>query len=370
MFEQMARAHRPRARFAATTVAEFQSWKEETLPAVIGTLGEFPERVPPNPHLLAEWQEEDLIRQKWLIDVGPYISATLLVNIPTVTGDGGKLPAIQCWNGHGPFGKASVMGSGSSPEMRADIARTNANFGFQMARKGFVTYAIDWIGQGERNDNGKPNWRSTGKGRDWCNLYYLNATMLGMTSLSINITHGMAATDFVSTLPVVDASRLGVMGISGGGTMTLWSALCDDRFAAAEIICYSDLWAHFGMRDLNYCGMQVAPGLFRLVDVPDLQGLLAPLPLLVNIGAEDDCFLIDSAMACYRQVATIYEVAGQLDMLELDLHPGPHAWGGNRSDAFFRKHLTESATCETVGASHAIPFRGDTRREPQDHTDR
>ena len=26
-------------------------------------------------------------------------------------------------------------------------------------------------------------------------------------------------------------------------------------------------------------------------------------------------------------------------LLELDLFPGPHAWGGNKSEAFFRKHL-------------------------------
>ena len=41
--------------------------------------------------------------------------------------------------------------------------------------------------------------------------------------------------------------------------MSLWTALCDDRIKAAEVICYSDRWAAFGMRDLNYCGMQVVP---------------------------------------------------------------------------------------------------------------
>ena len=35
----------------------------------------------------------------------------------------------------------------------------------------------------------------------------------GMTSLSINVTHGKAATDFACTLPFVDAERLGVMGL-------------------------------------------------------------------------------------------------------------------------------------------------------------
>ena len=143
----------------------------------------------------------------------------------------------------------------------------------------------------------------------------------------------------VCGMPHVDPDRLGVMGLSGGGTMTLWMALCDERFKAAEIICYSDLWAAFGIRDINYCGMQVSPGLFKLVDLPDLQGLLAPRPLLIDIGVHDTCFKVDTAMQCYRQVEKIYRAAGASDRLELDLHPGEHGWGGNKSEAFFGKHL-------------------------------
>jgi dienelactone hydrolase len=208
-----------------------------------------------------------------------------------------------------------------------------------MAKVGFTTFAIDWIGFGERNDNQKPNHLNTNGSRDWCNIYYLHATMLGTTSLAINVLHGMAATDFACTLDSVDPERLGVMGLSGGGTMALWMSLCDQRFKATEVICYSDLWAHFGMRDTNYCGMQVTPGLFKLVDLPDLQGLLAPRPLLVDLGANDSCFKIDSAFECYKQVEAIYAAAGASQMLELDLHFGNHGWGGNRSLRFFEKHL-------------------------------
>ena len=197
------------------------------------------------------------------------------------------------------------------------------------------------MGVGERNDDIKPHHFSHNRGRDWCNLYYLHATMLGMTSLSIHLSHGMAATDFMSGLPYVDPDRLGVMGLSGGGTMALWTALTDARMKAAEIICYSDLWACFGIRDLNYCGMQVAPGLFKLVDLPDLQGLLAPKPLLIDIGAYDTCFLVDTAMACFKKVESIYAAADARDRLELDFFPGEHGWGGNKSTAFFEKYLAD-----------------------------
>jgi hypothetical protein len=85
--------------------------------------------------------------------------------------------------------------------------------------------------------------------------------------------------------------------------------------------------------------MQVAPGLYRLVDLPDLQGLLAPRPLLVDIAAEDDCFLIETAMTCFHQVEHIYETAGHRDRLDLDLHPGGHSWGDNKTTAFFEEYL-------------------------------
>lgn len=164
--------------------------------------------------------------------------------------------------------------------------------------------------------------------------------MFGTTSIAINVHHGKVATDFVTALPFVDSNRLGVMGLSGGGTMTTWSYLCDERFKAAEIICYCDLWEVFAYRDNNACGMQLVPGLYKLVDLPDLQGLLAPRPLLVDIGTRDSCFMIDSTMDAYHHIESIYQAADAADNLELDLHPNEHGWGANKSEEFFARHLS------------------------------
>jgi hypothetical protein len=339
MFEKMALEHVPVFRFKGRTRRDFLAWQKAARSSVLATLGDFPRRVPLDPLFVAEWEHDGLRKQRWLINVGPHIAAEFLVNFPAGLKKGEKRPAILCCHGHGPFGKEPVMGNDSSPELKGQIDQLGYNYGHAMAKHGFITYSIDWIGFGERNDNNKPNFRNQNAGRDWCNLYYLHATMLGMTSLSINIAHGQAATDFAVSLPFVDGKRLGVMGLSGGGTMTVWMAMCDKRFRAAEIICYSDLWAYFGIRDTNYCGMQVAPGLYKLVDLPELQGLLAPLPLLVDIGANDTCFRVDTAMTCYRQVEKIYKAAGASERLLLDFHSGEHKWAGNRSEIFFKKHL-------------------------------
>lgn len=336
MFMEIAASRRPDFHFEGFP-ENFTEWKATAKPRVLDTLGAWPDRVDPDAELIAEWIDRGVRKRRYLIEVAPHSSAALQVNLPADAN--GSLPTLLCWHGHGQYGKDAVMGNAGNEAVRADIRTYNYDYGHQMAEAGYATYAIDWMGCGERNDSAKPHFFNHNGGRDWCNLYYLNATMLGMTSLSINLAHGRAATDFICSLPEIDASRLGVMGLSGGGTMTVWTALTDDRFKAAEIICYSDLWERFGIRDLNYCGMQVAPGLFKLVDLPDLQGLLAPLPLLIDIGAEDTCFHVDGAMECYRQVKAVYAAAGAPDHLALDLFPGGHAWGGNVSRDFFGKHL-------------------------------
>ncbi len=339
MFGAYARDFSPQYLFDGQTCEDFEKWKTAALPRVLKTLGEFPPSAPVNPELVVEWQHDGLKKQRWYIDVAKNISATLQINFPGNLKSGKKYPAILCCHGHGEFGKDPVMGNDEVPGVKNDIQTFNYNYGHEMAKAGFITFAIDWIGFGERNDSKKPNFRNQDRGRDWCNIYYLQATMLGMTSLSINVAHAKAATGFVCTLPEVNAEKLGVMGLSGGGTMSLWISLCDDRIKATEIIGYSDLWRAFLFRDVYCCGMQVAPGLFRLVELPELQGLLAPRPLLIDIGIHDQCFKIDTAMACFKRLQKIYDAAGATDKLELDLANTAHAWCNHKSKKFFGKYL-------------------------------
>ena len=334
MFIDIARRHVPKYRYQGQP---FNAWKDAALPEVMATLGEMPRSCDLNPELVAEWEHDGLRKQKWYIDVSEFISATFQINFPPKMELGRKYPAILCCHGHDKAGKEELMGNVPDKEIQA---ANGLLFGHELAKQGFITFAIDWIGKGDRNDNQKPNHKQDIGGRDWCNLYYLHATMLGMTSLGINIAHGRAAMDFVSTFSEVDANKIGVMGWSGGGTMSLWMTLSDPRIKATEIISYSDLWECFGIRDLNYCGWQVAPGLYKLVDLPDLQGLLAPRPLLIDIGMTDQCFRIESAMPCFKQVEKIYTAAGARKQLQLNLDSGGHgAWNKNLTHEFFKRYL-------------------------------
>lgn len=340
-FRNLASRHVPRHRFAPGH--DFARWREELLPAVRATLGRMPDRVPLNPHVQAEWREQGLIKQRVIFDVEPGLSAVAYIFRPD-SSNGHRLPAILACHGHGPSGKEAVMGNRSTPELVREIEQQNYDYGLRMAQAGFVTIAIDWRGFGERDDRRKPNNHGLMSeppvlGRDLCNQHYLRASILGMTVLGMDLHDARCALDYLCQQPFVDPQRIGAMGLSFGGVMATWMALVDERIRAADVICYSDRFADFGMRDVNFCGSQITPGLYALCDVPDLHGLIAPRPLLVEIGAYDGCFRIESAMSCYREVERIYTAAGARDRLELDLFEGGHRWGGNRSAAFFRKHL-------------------------------
>jgi hypothetical protein len=341
-FDRLAADHKPRFAFGGRNKQQFEAWKSKALPQALATLGSPPARVPRNEELLAEWREDGLVKQRWVIDVQPGLAATLLIFRPENLARGEKRPALLCCHGHGPLGKDGPMGLAMHAEGKANVAFHNYDYGLQMAKAGFVTYSLDWLGFGERAFGAKPHFYKGVEGRDPCNVLYLCATMLGTTMLAMNCSDASIATDFVCEQPYVDPRNLGVMGLSLGGTMTTWMALYDKRFKAADIMCYAGPFREIAYRTYNVCGSQVTPGIFDLVDVAELQALIAPRPLLYELGLFDSCFEYDYTRKTLEGIRRIYKAAGVEDRLEEDVFPGEHAWGGNRSVGFFRKWLGAS----------------------------
>ena len=149
----------------------------------------------------------------------------------------------------------------------------------------------------------------------------------------------MRCVDYLQTRPEVDPERIGMMGLSQGGTMTTFTAALEPRIKAADIIGYVNPWRRFGIERANFCGSQVVPQIFRYFDTHDIAGLIAPRPLLIEMGIYDSCFPIQDLLTGYAGVEAIYRAAGAEKDLWQDIHPGPHAFAGNKAFEFFRRYL-------------------------------
>ena len=336
-FNRKAAALQPRFRFAGRTLIDFQNWKKQLLPELKNLLGQLPIPVAPNPEIVWEIEDDGLIKRKVLLDTEEDMSVAALVYIP-VAAHKTPTPAILCNHGHAfsPFGKDLIMGArnDSCPEFTSDIKIFNCDYCLQMAKRGYVTMAIDYRGFGERSDGGAPY-----PGRDKCNVHFIRGNLMGYNLLTLNIWDAQRCLDYLCSLEFVDKNRLGTMGLSFGGTMTTLITMMDERIKAADIICYSARFKHFAIERGNFCCSQYFPGLFAVCDVPDLHGLIAPRPLLAEIGVHDKCFLEYEALSCADEVKKIYAAAGCPENYEVDLFEGDHKFAGNKAFDFFDKHL-------------------------------
>src|SRR5205807_456302 len=80
----------------------------------------------------------------------------------------------------------------------------------------------------------------------------------------------------------------------------------DERIKAADVVCYLSTVRHDAITTRgrgNFCGSQFLRGLLTFGDVSTIAGLIAPRPLLAEIGERDTCFVVDDAQRCYAEVA-------------------------------------------------------------------
>lgn len=327
-------AHTPRQLpFDATSPAEYTRWQQSLKAKIKSFLLEFPEPAPLEPEFYGKEVCEKFSREKWLIQTERDCWMPLYLLIPHECRQ--PAAAILCCHGHGHFGKDPVAGVHlNDPARMADISRMNYDYGRQMAEHGFITIVPDWRSFGERIGYENPF-----PGRDICNIHFLQHLLLGRTLLGANIFDATRAIDFLVTRPEVDPKRIGCMGLSFGGTMTLYTSLFDDRIQAADIICFTSTFEHYSFNTPNTCGSQLVPGLAKWVDLGHVIGALAPKPLLIESGVCDSCFEFHSVRPAQEIVRQIYQVAGAADLFEIENHPGEHAFGGQKAFAFFKKYL-------------------------------
>ncbi len=307
--------------FQGNTIEHWRDWYEKFRKTLLEHLGKFPDPVPLNPRLIQTRELDDVIVESILIDVDLFSSLPLYLMYPSNLEKGEKRSAVLAAHGHG----------GNRDQLA----------GFERSSHGYQKYAIDLVKRGYIVI--APEWRNFGvrqfpkawirENRDPCNIAYFAFGYLGFHLLTLQINDAMRCIDYLCTRPEVDPNRIGMVGLSFGGTMTTYVAALDERIKCAIISGYlSTLQDAMSMRgSANTCGSQYSPGLLEYGDISDIMGLIAPRPLFLEMGQRDECFIIQDAREAFQHLETIYSAAGARDLLSDYVFPGPHQFDGSRS---------------------------------------
>jgi len=332
--EELRRLYDERApllAFNARNKAEWLTWRAAFSARLLDLMGGFPlERCPLETEILEERECQGYLRQKVVLQTSPGVWVPTYVLRPSE--GSGPWRGMLCLHGHGR-GKDDVVGVAETEEERKHIEALNYNYAEQFARRGYVTITPDARGFGER----KEGYQFAG--RDGCNVFFLKYQLLGLNPLTLNVWDVMRCLDYLQERPEVEAERIGCVGLSYGGTLTLYAAALDERIKVAVVSCYLNLFKAYAFDLDNTCGSQTVPGLLRYGEMGEVAALIAPRPLLIEAGIKDGGFPLEATREAYAVVRRAYEAAGAPERLALDEFDGGHMFSGRLAFDFVSRWL-------------------------------
>jgi len=309
-----------------------QDWlnrQREIKEKLLKLVGPFPEKTPLNPRVEDEIKKEGYRIEKIIFESMPGFYVTGCLFIPEGVKE--RRPAILNAIGHSPqaFRRAAYQ-----------VVIHN------LVKKGFVVFAIDPLGQGERLQYYDPEKKETlmGPGNPTVEHSYCgDQCFISGFSLARYWTWDcIRAIDYLLTRKEVDPERIGMTGCSGGGTQTAYASALDPRVKAAAPSCYLTS----ARRLLEFVGPQDAEhnfyrGIIEGVTSAELHVLRAPLPTLL-VTTTRDYYSIQGARETFREVKRAYKALGKEENLEMVEDDGPHGFTRKNNEAtyaFFQKAL-------------------------------
>lgn len=291
---------------AAAGTPAFAARCREIRAQALASFGGLPERTPLNARITGTVRRPGYRIEKLVAESRPGFRITAHVYVPENADFPAPRPAVLVPCGHTEDGKDGV---------RYQYA------GVLLARAGFVGVVFDPVDQGERRQY--PRRATCGMGH---NAIGALAMLIGQSGVRVRLWDAVRMLDYLETRKDVDANRLGVLGCSGGGTMSSLLTAFDDRIRAAAPANYvSNL-----RRVVENCGPQdseqllfgqLAWGLNHL----GLMLLRAPVPVVVCAN-HDDFFPIDGTLETMRALGRAADRLGCADRFALADVAGKHGW--------------------------------------------
>ena len=297
--------------FDASSQGAFATWQDDARARLGAILGALPSEMGDLALSREVVEETDAyVRERVVYETRPGLRVSAYLLPPT--GLQAPAPAVLCLHGHSQGGKENCLHSDSG----------YASFAPEFARRGVVAFCPDQIGFGERAiPDGKITYNALTHG--------LN--MLGETLIGWRYWDLLCALEIVGRLDAVDQDRVGVMGLSLGGEMTMFLAAMEERIAAACVCCY--LTSHRStFLDSPHCTCGHLWDLARQFEHVDIAALIAPRPLFLEAGSQDPSFPSEDTEALARELRAAYDLHGApQDHLGVHIHGGSHEISGVQS---------------------------------------
>jgi hypothetical protein len=128
------------------------------------------------------------------------------------------------------------------------------------------------------------------------------------------------------------------VGISGGGTCTLFSAALEPRIKAALVSGYLNTFRD-SIGSLAHCIDNYVPGILAWAEMYDIAGLIAPRALFVESGRKDDIFPVEASVSSVNNVRAMYEVFGAGDAVAQEVFNEDHQFWGKAGIPFLSRSL-------------------------------
>ncbi len=244
----------------------------------------------------------------------PHLYVTANLYRPAAQTPGETFPAVLYLCGHAGRGR-----NGNKTAFQSH--------GIWFARHGYVCLVVDTLQLGEIAGIHHGTYRE--------NRWSWHSR--GYTPAGVECWNGIRALDYLVSRPEVDADRLAITGISGGGAATFWIAAADSRIKVAVPVS--------GMADLqSYVPNQVINGhcdcmfLYNAVGWPwtRIAGLIAPRPLLFINSDQDAIFPMDANERVSNRLEHLYSLFGASDRMDTVVSVGGHAYRQDIRQAAFR----------------------------------
>ncbi len=312
------------------------SWQTKLRPKVRELIGGFPAtRVPLAAVLLEkrDFAEAGYTREKFVFTSQPGVQ--VLAYLLTPTAAKGPLPVVVCVPGHGR-GVDDIVGIDAKGRDRTRKDGYQRDFAIQTVESGMAALAIEPMAFGCRRD---PANKKKGLGTSACQPAAGAALLLGETMIAWRVWDVMRAIDWIETRPAqLDASRVGCMGISGGGTCTVFAAALEPRIKAAMVSGYLNTFRD-SILSIAHCMDNYVPGILNWCEMYDVAGLIAPRPLFVESGDKDSIFPVEASRTSFAKVRRVYEAMGAGDSVAQEVFEGEHSFYGKQGIPFLKRAL-------------------------------